>query len=193
MSATSRGLDPQPVAGPEAAGRLRRQLLAVQQVPTRRARLAAVSAGRRVAAPLGDQREAHLVQRLELAHDAVAAAVPPGAARAAPQRVLDRAQRELELERLDRRVERVRHRHVHGARAVGVGARALAAAERLVVGEASLPSVRLFMVPWPSARPKAASTRSATRDEVSTFPAATAAGGRALRSEPSGAITVSGR
>ena len=45
----------------------------------------------------------------------------------------------------------------------------------------------------PSARPKAASTRSATREEVSTLPAATAAGARALRSEPSGATTVTGR
>ena len=42
------------------------------------------------------------------------------------------------------------------------------------------------MVPCPSARPKAASTRSATREEVSTLPAATAAGERAFRSEPSG-------
>ena len=57
----------------------------------------------------------------------------------------------------------------------------------------SFPSVRLFIVPWPSACPKARSTRSATREEVSTLPAATAAGGRALSSEPSGAITVSGR
>ena len=40
----------------------------------------------------------------------------------------------------------------------------------------SLPSVTLFIVPWPSARPNAARTRSATRDEVSTFPAATVAG-----------------
>ncbi len=53
--------------------------------------------------------------------------------------------------------------------------------------------MRLFIVPWPSARPKAARTRSATRLEVSTFPATTAAGGRALSSEPSGAITVTGR
>ena len=44
-------------------------------------------------------------------------------------------------------------------------------------------------MPWPSAWPKAASTRSATRDEVSTLPAATAAGGRALSRLPSGAIT----
>ena len=40
-----------------------------------------------------------------------------------------------------------------------------------------MPSVRLFIVPCPSARPKAPSTRSATREEVSTLPAATAAPG----------------
>ena len=135
MSATSRCLDSQPVAGMEVARRLRRQLLAVDEVLTPRARLATIGARRRMAAALGDQRVAHLGERLELAHHAVAAARAPRAARAAAQRVLDRAQRELQLERLDRRVERVRHRHVHGARAVRVGARALAAAERLVVGE----------------------------------------------------------
>ncbi len=41
-----------------------------------------------------------------------------------------------------------------------------------------MPSVRLFIVPCPSARPNALSTRSATREEVSTLPAATAAPGR---------------
>src|SRR5207248_3124637 len=41
-----------------------------------------------------------------------------------------------ELERLGRRRERVRHRDVYRRRAVAVGAGALAAADRLVVGEA---------------------------------------------------------
>src|SRR4051794_33751364 len=98
ISATSRCLYPQPVPGIEAAGRLGRQLVPVQQVPTSRARLAAVSARRRVPAPLCDQREAHRLERLELAGHAVAAALFAGAARAASERVLDRAQRELELE-----------------------------------------------------------------------------------------------
>ena len=79
--------------------------------------------------------ESASAQRLELADDAVAAAPAPGAAAAASQRVARYAQRELELERLDRRVEGVAHRHVDAARAVGVGAGALSAAERLVVGE----------------------------------------------------------
>ena len=76
----------------------------------------------------------------------------PGAAAAAAQRKLAHPQRELGLERLDRGVERVRHRHVDGARPVGVRAGALAAADRLVVGElARSPRVRLFIVPWPCA------------------------------------------
>src|SRR5262245_10360456 len=107
ISATSGGLDAQPVSGAERARRLRRQLVPVQQVPTRRARLAALGAGRGVAAALRDQREAHLVERLELAGDAVAAAVAAGAPRAVAARVRNRPQRELELERLDRGVERV--------------------------------------------------------------------------------------
>src|SRR3954454_17020384 len=82
MSATSGDLDPQPVSGSEVARRLRRQLVPVQQVPTRRAVLAAVRAGRGVTAALGDQRVAHRVERLQLADHAVAATVPPGAARA---------------------------------------------------------------------------------------------------------------
>ena len=158
--------------------------------------LAAAGARRGVAAALGDQRVGHRRERLELAHDAVAAAMRARAARAAADRVARDAQRELELERLDGRVERVRHRDVDAARAVGVRAGALAAAERLVVREASsrsVPRVRLFIVPWPSARPKAASTRSATRLEVSTLPPATAAGERAFSSEPSGASTSIGR
>src|SRR5215210_2127774 len=108
ISATSGRLDPQPVSRLEGARRLRLQLRPVQQVPTRRALLAARRSGRRVSAALRDERVAHLGERLQLADDAVAAAPAPGAARAAPERVLDRTQRELELQRLDRRVERVR-------------------------------------------------------------------------------------
>ena len=130
-----RGLDSQAIAGAERTGGLRRQLVAVQQVAAALAVRAAVGAGRRVPAALGEQRVAHVGQRLDLAHDAVAAAVLAVAAAAPAQRVLDRAQRELQLERLDRRVQRVRHRDVDRARPVRVGAGALAAADRLVVGE----------------------------------------------------------
>ena len=136
MSATSGGLDSQPVAGPEGARRLRRQLLAVQRgsYPARRAR--------RPRRPGGACRRRSVISEKRISASASSSRTTPspprwraGAARAAPQRVLDGPQRELQLERLDRRVERVRHRHVHGARAVGVRAGALAAAERLVVGE----------------------------------------------------------
>src|SRR4051794_3467885 len=131
MSTTSRGLDPQTVTGPQATGRLRLELLAVDGVPPALARVAARSARRGVAAALGQQRVGHVVKRFELADDAVAALVLAGAARSASHGVLDRAQGELELERLDRRVQGVRHRDVHGTGPVGVRARALAAAERL--------------------------------------------------------------
>ena len=71
-----------------------------------------------MATAFGEDRVVHVVERLELADDAVATAMAPGSAAAAADRVLDDAQRELELERLDRRVARVRHRNVDGARAV---------------------------------------------------------------------------
>ena len=58
VSAAARRLDPQPLPGRSVPRRLGRQLLAVEQVAARRARLAAVGAGRRVAAALGDQRVA---------------------------------------------------------------------------------------------------------------------------------------
>ena len=89
-----------------------------------------------MAAALGDQREGHRLQRFDLAHHAVAAAPAPGAARPATQGVLHQAQGKFALERLDRRVQGVAHRHVHRAGPVGVRARPLAAADRLVVGEA---------------------------------------------------------
>ena len=135
MAASSGGLEPEPVTDAQATCRLGAQLLAVEQVAPRCAGLSAVGARRGVTPALGDERVLHLRERLDLADDAVAPVVAPGAAAAAPARVLDDAQRELDLQRLDRRVERVGHRDVHGAGAVGVRAGALAAAERLVVGE----------------------------------------------------------
>src|SRR3712207_6853619 len=56
------------------------------------------------------QRVRHVLERLDLAHDAVAAPVGAVAARIPAHRVSRHAQRELELERLDRRVQRVAHR-----------------------------------------------------------------------------------
>jgi hypothetical protein len=55
----------------------------------------------------------------------------------------------------------------------------------------------LFIVPWPwagtgTACPKARKSRSTIRLEVSTFPAATAAGETALTRQPAGARTETG-
>src|SRR5215210_9114628 len=87
MPATSRCLDPQSLPGAQATDRLGRQLGAVQEVAPERAGTAAVRAGRAVAATLGEQGVAHVRQRLELAHHAVAAAVAARAARAAAQAI----------------------------------------------------------------------------------------------------------
>src|SRR4051794_3920247 len=112
MPATSRCLDRQTLPGAQATRRLRLELGAVEQVAPALAWLAAVGTRRPVAAALGEQGVAHVGQRLELAHDPVAAAVPAVATRSSSDRIARHAQGELELERLDRRVERVRHRDV---------------------------------------------------------------------------------
>ncbi len=103
--------------------------------PTR-AVLTTLAPARGVQPALGDQGESHRLERLDLAHDPVAAALSARSARPATQRDLTHPHRVLGLERLDRGVERVRHRHMDRARPVGVGAGALATAGRLVVGEA---------------------------------------------------------
>src|SRR5581483_2501409 len=136
VTAAARRLDAQPIAGAELALRLAGKRLAVQEVSPRRAVRAALGAPRRVPPALGDEREAHRRQRLQLAHDPVAAPVAAGSAAAAAERQLADADRKLGLQGLDGRVERVRHRDVDGARPVGVRAGALAAPDRLVVGEA---------------------------------------------------------
>src|SRR5688572_14193816 len=118
MATTSRGLDSQPIAAREATERLGWEILGVEEVATGLPVASAVGAGGSVAAALGEQRVGHVGLSLELADDAVPAVVLAAAAAVSSHGVLDRAQRELELERLDRGVERVRHRDVHGARAV---------------------------------------------------------------------------
>src|SRR4051794_6132782 len=135
VAPAARGLDPQHLAGSELAARLGRDLLVVDEVASRLPVLAAVGAAGGVAAALGDERVGHGLERLDGADDAVAPAVRAAAARAAPDGVLAHAHGELELERFHRGVQRVAHGHVDARRAVGVRARALAAAERLVVGE----------------------------------------------------------
>src|SRR5450755_75781 len=135
MTTTARSFDPQPLTGRQLAHRLRRQFLVVEQVSPGLAGVPSGGARRAVPTAFGDQRVVKRRERLELADHTVSAVVPPPPAGAAPERVLHRAQWELELERLDRGVERVAHRDVHAARAVRVRARALSAADRLVVGD----------------------------------------------------------
>ena len=122
--------------GFEVEVRDRGKLLAVQEAPPGQAVLAAPRAARRERAALGEEREAARLEDAQLADDAVAAAVAPGSARSAPELVALDAERVRELERLGRRVERVRHRDVDARRPVRVRAGALAAADRLVVREA---------------------------------------------------------
>ncbi len=138
VPAAARGLDPQAIAGPELALGLGRQRLAVEQV----APGAPVARRRRAPRVAWRRRSVISVNRIG-ASASISRTIPspprrrPAAAAAPAHRELADADRKLALERLDRGVQRVRHRHVDRARAVGVGAGALAAAERLVVGEAA--------------------------------------------------------
>src|SRR5215204_30591 len=104
MPTSTGGLDSQAIAGAQRTRGLRGQLIAVQQVAARLTVTAAVGAGRRVLTALREQRVAHVGERLDLPDHAVAAALVAVASAAAAQRVLHRPERELELERLDRRV-----------------------------------------------------------------------------------------
>src|SRR6266508_3584829 len=105
-----------------AAG-LRGQLLAVEEVAAGSAGPAPAGARRGVAAPVGEQGEAGRLQDPHSPHDPVAAAVAPGPARAVLQLVALDPHRVLELQRLDRRVERVGHADAHAGRAAtGAGA-----------------------------------------------------------------------
>src|SRR4249919_1856945 len=130
----SGGLDPQPIPRFQPSFALRRDRPAIQQVAARRRGGASVPAVGCVAAPLGDQGEAHRFPCLQLADDSITAAVAAASAAPSPHRELPDHHGEVSLERLDGRVEGVRHRHVLGARTVCVPAGALAAADRLVVG-----------------------------------------------------------
>ena len=77
------------------------------------------------------------------------------------------------------------------ARAVGVRARALAAAERLVVGEVVVAEREVVHRPLAERAAERARARGRRRARTSRrCRPTTAAGGRALSSEPSGAITV---
>src|SRR5918999_2694656 len=135
VPAATRSLDRDDVARLERPGRLGWNLLAVQQVAPWYPGESASDSLRREPAPLTHHGEAARLEHPHLAHHAVPAAQLPTAARAAPEPLALDPQRVRELERLDRGREGVRHRHVHGVLAVGAPARALPAADRLVVRE----------------------------------------------------------
>ena len=165
-------------------------------LPPRSSRLRPVAPGRRRAAPGGAWRRRSVRSEKSMPASASSSRTtpsPPGwrprASGAAPQRVLGRPQRELLLERLDRRVERVAHRHVHGRGAGRVGAGALPAGDRLVVGELLVAEREVVHRPLPQAgtsiaSPNARMTTSAIRLDVSTLPPATAAGGEGVDQAP---------
>src|SRR5436190_13256755 len=83
MPTSTRGLDPQPLAGAQGTGGLGRQLVAVQEIAPRLARFAAVRTARPVSAAFREERELHLAEGLQLADHAVPAAVASRAARVA--------------------------------------------------------------------------------------------------------------
>ena len=115
----------------------------------RRPGLPGLCALRRVPSPFGDEREAAVLEHAQLADDAVPSSVLAAPPRAGKQRVALDAERVGELERLHRRVERVRHGHVDAGGAVRAGARALSAADRLVVGEAVVAEREVVHRPLP--------------------------------------------
>jgi hypothetical protein len=86
-----------------------------------------------VAAAVGEQRERRRLEHSNGPHEPVSAVVPPLAARSVEQLVALDPERGVELERLDRRVQRVRHPDVDAGRPVAAAGRALAAPEGLVV------------------------------------------------------------
>src|SRR6266516_5130328 len=133
--AAARRLDRDDVAGGEVERDLGRHGLAVEEVASWRARRAAPLAPRCVCTTLADDRETAVFEHAQLAYDALTAAMPAGAAGAPSQPIALDPQRVLQLERLDRSRERVRHRDVHAARPVGIRARALSPADRLVLRE----------------------------------------------------------
>src|SRR4051812_49931702 len=94
VAAPAGRLEPQPLARAQLARGLGRRLLAGHDVAPPRAVRAPVRSRGGVAAALGEQRPRHVLERLDLAHDAVAAGVPSRPAAATPQLVARDPQRE---------------------------------------------------------------------------------------------------
>src|SRR4051794_11692176 len=108
-SASTRRLDRHHVAGGHVARDLRGQRLAVEEIRTASSGRATALALRRVRASLADDRESAVLEHSQRANDAVAAGVATLAARAAAKPIALDEQRVLELERLHRRREGIRH------------------------------------------------------------------------------------
>src|SRR5262249_6359121 len=102
-----------------------------------------------VAPSIREERECSRLEHAYAPLDPVAAAVKARSAGAVAKLVALDAQRELELERLDRRVERVAHPDVDAGRTGPGTARALAAADRLVVGPVGAPDDHVVHRPLP--------------------------------------------
>src|SRR5262245_23553445 len=134
--AAARSLDCDDVARGEIAGEFGAGRLAVDEVAAGGSGAAAALALRRFRTALADDREPAVLEHAQLAEDAVAATVLAFPARAEPEPVALDAHRVLQLERLDRRRQRVRHRDVDAARPVRGGTCPLTAADRLVIREA---------------------------------------------------------
>src|ERR671918_1471905 len=148
-TAPARSLDRHRLPGGEGARGLGGKRLPVQEVPSGGPRLPAPGAPGAARPPLAHDRDPAGLESRDLADDAVPAVAPAAAAGAEPERVALDAQRVGELERFHRRVEGVRHGHVHPRGAVRVGAGALPAADRLVVGEARGPEREVVHRPLP--------------------------------------------
>src|SRR5437867_3892127 len=140
VATTSGRLDPQAVTSCELTRSLARQLFRAcaappEEIAAPSARLAAGETGRRVATSFCEERVLHVCERLRFANQSVAAVEPARPAGSPAKRVFAHPERELDLERLDRRVERVAHRDVDSRWPRSVRAGALPTTDRLVVGE----------------------------------------------------------
>ena len=124
--------------GADAFGRAGGQLVDVpvgaqEAVDAGRARLAAREPEGRDAPVVRENRDRHRRAELDRAHEAVAAAVSPAAAGAAPVAELAHQHRVPALQHLGIGEARVRHVRLHARGAVEAGPRARAAGDRLVV------------------------------------------------------------
>src|SRR5258706_3941693 len=135
-AATARCRDAHALAGGDVERSLAADVAALVRVLAARARGPAAQPERLELPALGEDRHAHRLEKLELAHQPVAAAPRAGAARGTAQGELEHAHPEAALQDLRVGDARVGHVRVHARRAREARPRARAAADRLVVTEA---------------------------------------------------------